>query len=760
MSDSASQGMASERLSPNEIVSKVFSVHRRGFRTEEVMRYLAYLASYVGEQNSALDQLTAMRSQLETDVAQLKARKDPILDVATVAAILGEEAAEVLRSATEASEAIRARANLYAAEVTARADSEVASRRLDLENEASLKFSESAAELEKMAEVSKQRAASEIEQAQAEAAATVVKAREHANEMVSKAKIVRSQVYEEIRNRTAEVRAELASLQVKRNELLALFAQAQEMISGLGNALDQSDGYGFLETGEDQPEASLQEKTGLDLPLAIHHPAVVHGDELTQPTSETFATMPESGGGYELLAQTSASPESEATPSSVGYSRPRFVFDDLDGDPSGIETAAIEPVQSDLRISSLDISVSHHENLVENLAVEINIDHVAEEAPEEQLQEPVVIIEMLETQPEIELQPAIDSQALSEEFDDGVVAGATSIPISDDDSVPVVEQGDAKSLSVRQSSVQGIFARLLSDVDTLPGVESVSNIAATVEPEQLGEVEIFDAAVAPNADVIAQGLVADALVSLQPHDLSLADESAISELPVVYDPHHCYQELFSPIQAQVSRRIKRVLQDDQNELLDRLRTTGDRKAAGLIGTVDHLSERYLEVLSGFVESVARASREFYGQYVQATTGDSNLLGIAPEPSGEMYANANELARELADEVMGRIERVLSRDESDEDASLASNFGAAFRELKTEYVEPLTRDLVTSLVGGWLLSCSDVKKVAWLRSAGPGCSDCEDNELAGALDSGTEFPTGSLSPPAHIGCECLLVPDFA
>ena len=39
----------------------------------------------------------------------------------------------------------------------------------------------------------------------------------------------------------------------------------------------------------------------------------------------------------------------------------------------------------------------------------------------------------------------------------------------------------------------------------------------------------------------------------------------------------------------------------------------------------------------------------------------------------------------------------------------------------------------------------------------GCSDCDDNSLAGSIRAGEAFPTGHLCAPAHIGCRCILLP---
>lgn len=49
----------------------------------------------------------------------------------------------------------------------------------------------------------------------------------------------------------------------------------------------------------------------------------------------------------------------------------------------------------------------------------------------------------------------------------------------------------------------------------------------------------------------------------------------------------------------------------------------------------------------------------------------------------------------------------------------------------------------------------VDKVEWL-TADP-CDECAENEDAGAIPTGDEFPTGDTEPPAHPNCRCSLAP---
>jgi hypothetical protein len=88
---------------------------------------------------------------------------------------------------------------------------------------------------------------------------------------------------------------------------------------------------------------------------------------------------------------------------------------------------------------------------------------------------------------------------------------------------------------------------------------------------------------------------------------------------------------------------------------------------------------------------------------------------------------------------------------------ADRVGAAFREWRGERVERLAGDQATQAFSAGVAAASADRKLRWVVTTTSGCSDCEDNALAGAV-SGTEmFPTGHAHPPAHSGCRCLIAP---
>ena len=666
MSDTPSPEAPRERLAANEILSRTFAVQRRGFRPDDVTRYLAQLAQHITDQYAAIDKLTEERDSARAELEGLKARRDLArLDVATVTSVLGEEAAEILRSASEAAEAIRARAEAYASEVTSRAESELAARRQELDARQARMAEEYRTRMERAEVEIEEQTTSRLAEAEEVARAKLDKATEDAGEIITKAKAVRTEVYEEVRSRTAQAKSELGELEERRGRLAAVMQNAQAVIGQLSQELA--------------------------------HPSPVPSFDLAEhePDSESFA--PEAAGAG--MTEVAASEMEGEQPAH----RTLYYFSDLEGEPGlAPETTAVG-AQTDAGPEATEGGEP----------ADLPTAEATGAATMPQAEESEVTPESVTAAPEAEEESSQAPDSAEE-----VIATAAIAP-----------EG-AEEPDQRQASVQGIFARLLSDVGPSDqGASAVTEPASeTAEPT-------------PSEELVPEP---------EPEE----------EAAPVYSIHEDYAQTFTGIQAQLARRVKRVLQDDQNELLDGLRTTKVRDTEGLIGSVPVLAAKYAEVMGAFVATVAEASAGLYSRYAENVTGDANFLSIRVDPPAELLESVTELAEELAGEVHGRLDRVLSRHESEDEVSLASNIGAAFRELKTEYVELLAKDLVSSLANCWLLYGTDAKAVRWQRSTEPGCSDCEDNELAGALQTGSEFPTGILFPPAHIGCGCLLVPEFA
>ena len=208
-------------------------------------------------------------------------------------------------------------------------------------------------------------------------------------------------------------------------------------------------------------------------------------------------------------------------------------------------------------------------------------------------------------------------------------------------------------------------------------------------------------------------------------------------------------ELLSPIVTGISRRLKRSLQDNQNDLLDRLRAKGTTWSTDLLlDEREHLDSVATSVLP-LLEEAADAGSSFIGADVGRPDGDA-LVAIA---------------HGLAESVVGPLRKRLSGGddlESAEESVVTEHIGSAFREWKGERIERLSGDhAVAAFSLGSLASAgSSGTSLEWVAVALPDetpCPDCEDNGLNGAQAAGEEFPTGHLHPPAHPGCRCLLAP---
>jgi DivIVA domain-containing protein len=211
-------------------------------------------------------------------------------------------------------------------------------------------------------------------------------------------------------------------------------------------------------------------------------------------------------------------------------------------------------------------------------------------------------------------------------------------------------------------------------------------------------------------------------------------------------------EMIGPIVTALARRMKRALQDDQNDLLDRVRSNGSRWSTDLLRADSEHRGAYVAAALPHLEQAARAGCSFAGR---GETGGSSVGGLS------------EVADELAGTVVGQLRRRLSDDErvSGTDVSaVADQVGAVFREWKGERVERLAGDFVVSAFGTGCLAVADhgaTSAIAWVAvgsSDDEPCPDCEDNALNGPQRPGEAFPTGHTHPPVHPGCRCLLVPS--
>jgi hypothetical protein len=208
------------------------------------------------------------------------------------------------------------------------------------------------------------------------------------------------------------------------------------------------------------------------------------------------------------------------------------------------------------------------------------------------------------------------------------------------------------------------------------------------------------------------------------------------------------------LESSLTRKLKRTMQDEQNDLLDRLRSLkGTPTAARLLPDLPDQIDRYARAAEPAVEEAASAGVAFAAE----TLG---LEGPSPAEVPEATDLATETATTIVESLRRQLERAVETSADDEQSVLIEALGAAYREWKSERIERVAGDgLAAAFSRGTWHAVPDGTALRWVvDDLGGPCPDCDDDALAGALPKGEPFPTGQAHPPAHTGCRCLLVPS--
>lgn len=202
------------------------------------------------------------------------------------------------------------------------------------------------------------------------------------------------------------------------------------------------------------------------------------------------------------------------------------------------------------------------------------------------------------------------------------------------------------------------------------------------------------------------------------------------------------REALEPIERELSRRLKRSLADEQNEVLDLLRRVKPKGIADLFPSVEEHASRWSEVAVLVLTSAAEAGASWMGGSEPASTADL----------------AADLAADLTAPLRERIERTFTASDGNLD-EVADRVRALYREWKGQRLtEAVQHYAAAAYARGAFDAVTDGALVHWVvdPSAGP-CPDCDDNVLAGGIVKGEPFPTGNRCAPAHPGCHCLVLP---
>jgi DivIVA domain-containing protein len=207
------------------------------------------------------------------------------------------------------------------------------------------------------------------------------------------------------------------------------------------------------------------------------------------------------------------------------------------------------------------------------------------------------------------------------------------------------------------------------------------------------------------------------------------------------------EDALAPIAEDLTRRAKRALQDEQNDVLD-----GVRRQRGKIDTA--------KVLPALDDQLAR-----WAHVLQPAVDKTYVVGAASAGGDAQRAPAAVLA-DLASVVVTPLRERLSAtladiDEptpADTELAIAQRLGARYREWRSQHLETMLGDVLAAAhAHGVFDAAREGAQLRWIPIQTGKCADCDDNALEPTL-RGNDFPTGQPHPPAHPGCRCLLVVD--
>jgi hypothetical protein len=283
--------------------------------------------------------------------------------------------------------------------------------------------------------------------------------------------------------------------------------------------------------------------------------------------------------------------------------------------------------------------------------------------------------------------------------------------------------------------VVDLFARLRADT-----AESESE----TEPESESEVE-------PESELVEPEPEPEPVVAIEPEP-EVDDTAAIDAQPDEVTPFEQRDADLTPLIVASAKKIKRVLADEQNEVLDALRRQDPvtRVDALLPPPTEHL-ERYRAAIVDDLLAAAHAGA--------SSVVPDRVARLSKADVGAATALAEAVLGEwLIQPLRERLERCVA-DGGGDNSEVTKRVRAVYREWKTQHIDEQLDDVILTAHGrGVFAAIEPGTPVQWTSDQSRSvCSDCDDNTLSGAIPIGDPFPTGHVCAPAHLGCRCLLVP---
>ncbi len=634
------------------------------------------------------EKAAAILEHAETTSAQIRSQAEAA--AADLRHATETTAAQVRVSAETASAEMLARADTQVAELVARTEAVAAQLRISSETRAEEVRVAAETHAATIRAESEAFVAEERSRATSEAASEIDDARRQGREMVAEAKAVREKILGDLGRRRVALQAQVEELRTGRDRLLDAYKIVKDTLTDATDALNAVD-------------VSV---TAVPLPPL---PA-----EIADPVAPEQATVPVRGQQADVHV---APPAAAVLP--IADASPR-----LDQMP--------EPALAEERD---DRPASHpRSDLEHSIAPYVVVADVVDVADNGQ-PEPV---EARENGNEAR------DDILDEESETGDLVETVSAA---DDPVP--------SKSSTKRDVEELFAMIRSARDEaveearVALAEHASKSATQKPPPQQERTSptpprpVSSPKAPPTASASSGGV---ALV-LSEEPTQAEHKTRLSAVRDTSDHalHAARAEGLAPIERDLMRQAKRKLQNEQNEVLDAIRTAkGTPTATTILPPMDTQIGAWATTIGPFVTAAFALGAP----------------GLGPAPHQLQMQLAEHLVAPLRQRLTEAFEvRSQAMDDllpvSDFD-DLPQHIGARYREWRSEHLETAVADiLVAAHARGVDSAAPEGSMLRWVTVSDGCCPDCDDNALE-PTPKGKRFPSGHTLPPSHAGCRCLVI----
>ncbi len=702
--------------SPASIARANFGTARRGFDQNEVREFLALVAAEMAR-------LREREQHLEAALLEAKDANNvssDLIDEDTATRLLGEGAAHILHAARESAASVRSKAEEGASTILGDATGEATRVREEAEVEAARRRQDATADAENQISMAKQQG----------------------RDMVNEARSYRERVLSELSRRRDLARAQIEQLIHGREQLLGTFTQARDtadnLIGRLGSMGDaaapfdlppappvpQGDAGGELDldavvdeelrTGAFFDQDAFDEKgpvepafgDALDVIADLQVPADSVGgaiDDQHAASSSVSGSGSEGSGGRVV----------ELFPGSAGER-------DDDGDAPGNDAAG-HPSGDE---SDEDATQS---TTVDSLFAKLRAANVDDDAP---------------------AGAPTDEPTTPEEL--AALHDTTELPITDR-LIPSEGPSANGSTTATPSSDASRTAQSFGPQD-VNRPRSAGEGSASDEPEssERSERDQQHGSASDEPGLTSEPKVSETGITSEPKASETGKSSETGKASEhVTSPFARRDAELTPLIVAAARRMKRVLADEQNELLDTLRQSEPVVSIdALVAVVGQQAARYVDAITTELEGAAQAG-------AASVTGD---VTTDVTRAGALGPVRDLIALNLVTPLRERLERCVADGDGDNDV-ITRRVRSVYREWKTQHVDNQLDDVFRLAYGrGVLVALPVGTPVRWLVDPnGPACPDAEDNSLAGVVPAGDPFPTGHVCAPAHAECRCLLGP---